>query len=202
MIGADFVAGQQLGARPRRQSLLRPRPAGDPAPRAGGATRGATRVRLSRHTIPSATASSSSTPRAARCRSRKSRRTPKSNWAVTGPYFYDERAADFAAGLKPSPRGELEITDLNTHLSRSAANCASRRWAAASPGSTPARRIPCSKRPNSCARWKSAQGFRVACPEEIAFVSGWISERQLQALAEPLKKSGYGAYLAGLTKAR
>ena len=92
---------------------------------------------------------------------------PRSNWAVTGLYFYDERAADFAASLKPSPRGELEITDLNLeYLRRGAARCGSKEWGAASPGSTLEPRIPCSKPPNSCARWKSAPATGSPAPRK------------------------------------
>ena len=126
---------------------------------------------------------------------------PRSNWAVTGLYFYDERAADFAADLKPSPRGELEITDLNIeYLKRGELRVEKmgRGFAWLDTG-TPDSLLEAAEFMRTL---EKRTGFRVACPEEIAFVSGWISERQLQALAEPLKKSGYGAYLAGLTKAR
>ena len=125
---------------------------------------------------------------------------PRSNWAVTGLYFYDERAADFAADLKPSPRGELEITDLNIeYLKRGELRVEKmgRGFAWLDTG-TPDSLLEAAEFMRTL---EKRTGFRVACPEEIAFVSGWISERQLQALAEPLKKSGYGAYLAGLTKA-
>jgi len=124
---------------------------------------------------------------------------PRSNWAVTGLYFYDERAADFAADLKPSPRGELEITDLNIeYLKRGELRVEKmgRGFAWLDTG-TPDSLLEAAEFMRTL---EKRTGFRVACPEEIAFVSGWISERQLQALAEPLKKSGYGAYLAQLTK--
>jgi glucose-1-phosphate thymidylyltransferase len=125
---------------------------------------------------------------------------PRSSWAVTGLYFYDERAADFAADLKPSPRGELEITDLNIeYLKRGELRVEKmgRGFAWLDTG-TPDSLLEAAEFMRTL---EKRTGFRVACPEEIAFVSGWISERQLRALAEPLKKSGYGAYLAGLTKA-
>lgn len=126
---------------------------------------------------------------------------PRSNWAVTGLYFYDERAADFAADLNPSPRGELEITDLNIeYLKRGELRVEKmgRGFAWLDTG-TPDSLLEAAEFMRTL---EKRTGFRVACPEEIAYVSGWISERQLQALAEPLKKSGYGAYLAGLPKAR
>ncbi len=122
---------------------------------------------------------------------------PRSNWAVTGLYFYDERAADFAADLKPSPRGELEITDLNIeYLKRGELGVEKmgRGFAWLDTG-TPDSLLEAAEFMRTL---EKRTGFRVACPEEIAFVSGWISERQLQALAEPLRKSGYGAYLSGL----
>ena len=109
--------------------------------------------------------------------------------------------SDFAADLKPSPRGELEITDLNiAYLKRGELRVErmGRGFAWLDTG-TPDSLLEAAEFMRTL---EKRTGFRVACPEEIAFVSGWISERQLQALAEPLKKSGYGAYLAGLTKAR
>ena len=124
-------------------------------------------------------------------------KAPRSNWAVTGLYFYDERAADFAADLKPSPRGELEITDLNIeYLKRGELGVEKmgRGFAWLDTG-TPDSLLEAAEFMRTL---EKRTGFRVACPEEIAFVSGWISERQLQALAEPLRKSGYGAYLSGL----
>jgi glucose-1-phosphate thymidylyltransferase len=126
-------------------------------------------------------------------------RQPRSNWAVTGLYFYDERAVEIAANLKPSPRGELEITDLNIeYLKRGELRVEKmgRGFAWLDTG-TPDSLLEAAEFMRTL---EKRTGYRVACPEEIAFVSGWISERQLQALAEPLKKSGYGAYLAGLVK--
>jgi glucose-1-phosphate thymidylyltransferase len=126
---------------------------------------------------------------------------PRSNWAVTGLYFYDEKAAEIAANLKPSPRGELEITDLNLeYLKRGELQVEKmgRGFAWLDTG-TPDSLLEAAEFMRTL---EKRTGFRVACPEEVAFASGWISERQLLALAEPLKKSGYGAYLHQLLKAR
>jgi glucose-1-phosphate thymidylyltransferase len=126
-------------------------------------------------------------------------KTPQSNWAVTGLYFYDEKVVDFAANLKPSPRGELEITDLNLEYLRRgelSVEKMGRGFAWLDTG-TPDSLLEAAEFMRTL---EKRTGYRVACPEEIAFVSGWISERQLQALAEPLKKSGYGDYLKSLLK--
>ena len=122
---------------------------------------------------------------------------PRSNYAVTGLYFYDGRASDFAAGLKPSPRGELEITDLNRcylqagnlHLEQ-----LGRGYAWLDTG-THRSLLEAS---NYIETIEARQGLRVCCPEEIAFHSGWIDAAQLRALAKPLIKNGYGQYLLDL----
>ncbi len=122
---------------------------------------------------------------------------PKSNYAVTGLYFYDGRASDFAASLKPSPRGELEITDLNRcyldqgdlHLEQ-----LGRGYAWLDTG-THQSLLEAS---NFIETIEARQGLRVCCPEEIAWSNGWISDDQLQALAKPLAKNGYGQYLMSL----
>lgn len=122
---------------------------------------------------------------------------PKSSWAVTGLYFYDERAVDFAANLKPSPRGELEITDLNIeYLKRGDLRVErmGRGFAWLDTG-TPDSLLEAGEFMRTL---EKRTAFRVACPEEIAFTAGWIDEAQLQKLAEPLKKSGYGHYLLRL----
>ncbi len=124
---------------------------------------------------------------------------PQSNWAVTGLYFYDEKAADIAADLKPSPRGELEITDLNLEYLRRRelrVEKMGRGFAWLDTG-TPDSLIEAAEFMRTL---EKRTGYRVACPEEIAFQSGWISADQLQKLAEPLKKSGYGDYLTRLVQ--
>ncbi len=124
-------------------------------------------------------------------------RAPRSNWAVTGLYFYDERVVELAANLKPSPRGELEITDLNLeYLKRDALRVRrmGRGFAWLDTG-TPDSLLEAAEFMRTL---ENRTGYRVACPEEIAFISGWIDEPQLRKLAEPLKKSGYGQYLRQL----
>jgi len=124
---------------------------------------------------------------------------PKSNYAVTGLYFYDTHAADLAAALKPSPRGELEITDLNRkYLEQSAlmVERLGRGYAWLDTGTHDS----LLQAGNFIETLEQRQGLKVACPEEIAFTQKWIDTEQLLKLAEPLKKSGYGDYLVGLTR--
>jgi glucose-1-phosphate thymidylyltransferase len=120
---------------------------------------------------------------------------PRSHWAVTGLYFYDAQAVDIAANLKPSDRGELEITDLNRiYLERGQLHVESmgRGYAWLDTG-TPDSLVEAAEFVGALER---RQGLRIACPEEIAFSAGWIDRVQLRALAAPLSKSGYGRYLA------
>ena len=122
---------------------------------------------------------------------------PKSNYAVTGLYFYDNRAVEFAKALKPSARGELEITDLNRcyledgslHLVR-----LGRGYAWLDTGTHESLQ----QAANFIETIEARQGLKVACPEEISFHQGWIDAEQVLRLAEPLKSSGYGEYLTGL----
>ena len=119
---------------------------------------------------------------------------PKSNYAVTGLYFYDADAPDFAASLAPSPRGELEITDLNRcYLTRGdlMVERLGRGYAWLDTGSHES----LLQAGNFVEALEVRQGLKVACPEEIAFEQGWISRASLLTLAEPLRKSGYGDYL-------
>ncbi len=119
---------------------------------------------------------------------------PKSNYAVTGLYFYDQRACDFARDLRPSPRGELEITDLNRCYLRDGSlrvEKLGRGYAWLDTG-THESLLQAS---NFIETIEQRQGLRVCCPEEIAFGNGWIDREQLLRLAKPLAKSGYGAYL-------
>ena len=122
---------------------------------------------------------------------------PRSNYAVTGLYFYDGRASDFAAQLKPSPRGELEITDLNQcYLDEGSLHLEQlgRGYAWLDTG-THQSLLEAS---NYIETIEARQGLRVCCPEEIAWSNGWISADQLNALAKPLAKNGYGQYLLSL----
>jgi glucose-1-phosphate thymidylyltransferase len=119
---------------------------------------------------------------------------PKSNWAVTGLYVYDSDVVDIAANLKPSPRGELEITDVNrTYLDRDKlyVEKMGRGFAWLDTG-TPDSLLEAGEFIRTL---EKRQGYRVASPEEIAFNAGWISQSQLEALADRLAKSEYGQYL-------
>ena len=124
-------------------------------------------------------------------------KSPKSNWAVTGLYFYDERAPIYASKVKPSPRGELEITDLNMAYLRDGAMSVERmgRGYAWLDTGTPDSLVEAAE---FIRILEKREGLRVACPEEIAYRAGWIDADQLSALAEPIKKSAYGAYLCRL----
>ena len=122
---------------------------------------------------------------------------PRSNYAVTGLYFYDGRASEFASSIKPSHRGELEITDLNKcyldegslHLER-----LGRGYAWLDTG-THQSLLEAS---NYIETIEARQGLRVCCPEEIAHGNGWIDDDRLRELAQPLVKNGYGKYLLDL----
>ncbi|HEY4147038.1 glucose-1-phosphate thymidylyltransferase RfbA [Pinirhizobacter sp.] len=122
---------------------------------------------------------------------------PKSNYAVTGLYFYDGRASEFASKLKPSVRGELEITDLNRcYLDEGSLHLEQlgRGYAWLDTG-THESLIEAS---NYIETIENRQGLKVCCPEEIAFLHGWIDTTQLRELARPLEKTGYGQYLLRL----
>jgi len=124
---------------------------------------------------------------------------PKSNYAVTGLYFYDEQVCDIAANIKPSPRGELEITDINAaYLARGqlSVEIMGRGYAWLDTGTHDS----LLEAGQFIATLEKRQGLKVACPEEIAFRSGWINADQLGALAQPMLKNGYGQYLKSLVK--
>lgn len=124
---------------------------------------------------------------------------PKSNYAVTGLYFYDQQVCDIAADIKPSPRGELEITDVNKrYLEQGQLNVEimGRGYAWLDTGTHDSLLEAAS----FIATLQKRQGLQVACPEEIAYRKGWVSAEQLQALAAPLAKNGYGQYLQSLLK--
>jgi glucose-1-phosphate thymidylyltransferase len=124
---------------------------------------------------------------------------PKSNYAVTGLYFYDQQVCDIAADIRPSARGELEITDVNRrYLEQQQLNVEimGRGYAWLDTGTHDSLQEAAS----FIATLQKRQGLMVACPEEIAYSLGWISADKLQALAQPLAKNGYGQYLLNLLK--
>ncbi|MDH0370231.1 glucose-1-phosphate thymidylyltransferase RfbA [Comamonas aquatica] len=126
-------------------------------------------------------------------------KVPKSNYAVTGLYFYDAQVVELAKSLKPSARGELEITDLNTlYLQQGQLNVQlmGRGYAWLDTGTHDS----LLEAGQFIATLEQRQGLKVACPEEIAFRSGWIDAAQLEQLAQPLLKNGYGKYLVQCLK--
>jgi len=121
-------------------------------------------------------------------------KVPRSNWAVTGLYFYDRQVVDIAANLKPSARGELEITDVNRvylEMGQLQVELMGRGYAWLDTG-TPDSLVEAAEFVRAL---EKRQGFRIACPEEIAFSAGWIERQQLVALGTKLAKSTYGQYL-------
>ena len=124
---------------------------------------------------------------------------PKSNYAVTGLYFYDHQVCDVAADIQPSARGELEITDVNQrYLAQNQLNVEimGRGYAWLDTGTHDS----LLEAAGFIATLQKRQGLMVACPEEIAFHQHWISAESLQKLAQPLAKNGYGQYLLNLLK--
>lgn len=126
-------------------------------------------------------------------------KNPRSNWAVTGLYFYDSKVCDLAATLKPSARGELEITDLNRlYLERGELEVEKlgRGFAWLDTGTHESLLMAA----NYVEAVQERQGLKICCPEEIAYRQGWISRDELIKQAEPLSKNGYGQYLLQLAE--
>ena len=124
---------------------------------------------------------------------------PKSNYAVTGLYFYDQQVCDIAASIQPSARGELEITDVNKRyleLGQLNVEIMGRGYAWLDTGTHDS----LLEASGFIATLQKRQGLMVACPEEIAFAQKWIDAEALQKLAMPLAKNAYGQYLLNLLK--
>jgi glucose-1-phosphate thymidylyltransferase len=122
---------------------------------------------------------------------------PKSHWAVTGLYFYDARICDIAAKIKPSARGEYEITDVNRaylDMGQLKVEKLGRGFAWLDTGTFDS----LLQAGEFVRAVEERQGLKIACPEEIAYTQGWIDAKQMKALAEKLLKSGYGTYLLGI----
>ena len=128
-------------------------------------------------------------------------KAPKSNYAVTGLYFYDQQVCDIAADIKPSARGELEITTVNErylHQQQLSVEIMGRGYAWLDTGTHDS----LMEAGQFIATLEKRQGLKVACPEEVAFRAGWISAEQLERQAQPMLKNGYGKYLMQLLRER
>jgi glucose-1-phosphate thymidylyltransferase len=128
-------------------------------------------------------------------------RSPKSNYAVTGLYFYDPQVCDIAASIRPSARGELEISEVNARyldMGQLEVEIMGRGYAWLDTGTHDS----LLEAGQFIATLEKRQGLKVACPEEIAYRAGWIGAAELERLAAPLAKSGYGAYLMNVLRER
>ena len=196
IIGADFVGARRCDAHSRRQRILRSRIPGVAGERVRP-RRAARPCSPIASTIRNAMAWSNSIATRKSCRSRKSRTKPKSPYAVTGLYFFDNEAAAIARRVKPSARGELEITDVNrAYLAagKLTMEVLGRGYAWLDTG-THESILEASQ---FVATIEHRQGVKVACPEEIAFGKGWIDRAQVARVANSLAKTSYGQYLRRL----
>ena len=128
-------------------------------------------------------------------------KVPKSNYAVTGLYFYDQQVCDIAADIQPSARGELEITTVNErylHQQQLSVEIMGRGYAWLDTGTHDS----LMEAGQFIATLEKRQGLKVACPEEVAFRAGWISAEQLERQAQPMLKNGYGRYLMQVVRER
>ena len=197
-IGAEFVAGGPSALILGDNLYLRPRPDGaDGRAPARRWTRAWPASSPTASPTRSATASSSSTSACGPSTSRRSREVARSSWAVTGLYFYDANVIDIVADLKPSKRGELEITDVNrAYLERGALNVIrmGRGYAWLDTG-TPDSMLEASEFVRAL---EKRQSFRIACPEEVAYNWASSTPRSCATLARRWRNSSYGKYLMAL----
>ena len=196
LLGADFIADAALRPRTRRQHLLRTQPLAACCRTPLGVLRGAT-VFAYRVQDPEryGVVEIDSEGRALSLEEKP--KQPKSRYAVTGLYFYDDRVVELARSLKPSARGELEITDLNrVYLERGElrAEIMGRGMAWLDTGTHDSLLEAAS----FIQTIEKRQGLKIACPEEIAYRAGYIDDAQLERLAATLDNSGYGKYLRGV----